>query len=118
MEKITVQIGLALGRSIQLSSERTRDIKWMMRVLDCSWKRAVRIIDALYGQYKQARQPYLILVMDYKQLAKYTAYRATDDLVSRWVYPKVKGLVHDKPPELEYQDMPIECRPGRRTRDC
>lgn len=107
MEKITVEIGFKSYKNCV----KEDDVVWLSLVLEISPKRANNLILQMINNNHKTHGSHTIpLAMNYKQLARYTAFRQIDGLNCYWKYPFV----------LEIQTEPekpaaIEIRPCFRT---
>lgn len=116
MEKVTVRIGIigcksAEWHNTKIPSERD-SIDWLRSAFGISHNRAHSIYNKLKTDAKDDKYGYLELILNYEQLARYTAKRATEGLINVWKYPQV--LEHEEHEEPEAIRPPIELRPGVR----
>ena len=118
MEKITCHIGKRGPLSTRTKIIRTTedDARWLMRVLEISWKRALELINKLELCGFCCTQR-IKVDLDYRQYARYAAARRCDQdgsLRDYWCSPTIYGYEVSEPEPEEPQSL--ELRPGRRTR--
>lgn len=109
IEKITVDIKLTkFGRETKLGHQ----IDFLQRAFEISNKRAHSLAQKLSGSFDNS----LIVDLNYRQLARYTALRVIQRNKQNdyaWGYPRIIDFVEaEEPPQA---DKPIELRPGLRT---
>lgn len=112
MEKITVKIGVPGGTSV--NREQVPDlacIKWLSRVLEISFNHAQTIVNRLRKSGKNCKSSYVTLDMNYRQLARYTVIRKTEQLGEYWKYPHIEEFIEDN--QIPDCDV-IEVRPSYR----
>ena len=114
-EKITVKIGITGRKSSFPEYPKGKNhydmAVWLSRVLEISHNRAVKILDKLKRAGENAAKGNLLLVMDYRQLGRYTAKLRVDGLIEFWAYPHVEELIEDGD-SVHYET--VEVRQGHR----
>ena len=118
MEKVVVRIGRISERS-QHASKFDRntgdDIKFLVDCFEMSSLRARNLIDEMRNSGNGGAVSECIdVVLNYRQLARYTAKRCCEGLVYYWKYPYVVEHIEDEEPEAE--NPPVELRPKKRKR--
>jgi hypothetical protein len=97
MEKIKVIIGRINSTSAnakRFDRKFDEDCKWLQDTLEISFKRARNLI--LKSEGNSGTTDTIIVILDYRQLARYTAKRQVDDLNRYWKFPHV----------LEFEEEP------------
>lgn len=103
MEKIVVEIGI----NKPSESEKSVHAKWLAETFEMSLHRAHILVNKIQGSRS------ITVTLDYRQLARYTAKRATENLVQVWHYPRVVEHIED---QMDIPLMTFELRPGLRTK--
>ena len=115
MSKVEVKIGVA-GRHSQGISEGEglsykESVQWLADTFEISNKRATSLFRVMYEEATTSASGYVTVILNYRQLARYTAKRQVEGLNKYWRYPHV--LSHEPVPE-EDETSPIELRPNKR----
>jgi len=119
VEKITVRIGCigknSNARNVPAQTE-TNKIEFLRKCFKISHRRAQLLIKELDKQNKDKYSVslYLILTLNYEQLARYTVFRQVDGLNTFWKYPHVLDIIEE---DNQNPEPVIELRPSYRKLD-